>query len=108
MADLVNSDMRRVGTKLESTTETRTCEILLDEYGILSIKLVMRGNSGWPDRLFVLPDGRVVWVEFKREGESPRAKQSHIHELLQAFGHKVSTYDNVEEAVAGVSGELAT
>jgi hypothetical protein len=93
---------------LEIDIETEASDRLLNEYGIPSVKLNMVGNSGWPDRIYVLPKGKLKWVEYKRPGKKPSPKQRFVHRLLKAFGHDVSTYDTVESAVAGVSRALGT
>ena len=90
----------------EADIEQRASKLLFDCYGIPSIKLVMVNDAGWPDRLYVLPGGRVVWVEYKKPGERPTAIQDERHDLLTAFGHTVATYESVEEAVAGVAQAL--
>jgi hypothetical protein len=48
-----------------------------------------------PDRLFVLPNGKMFFVEFKREGEKPTPAQEREHHRLRQ--HKVSVWviDNV-------------
>jgi len=91
---------------LEIDIETEASERLFDEFGIPSIKLTMVGNSGWPDRIYVLPRGKLIWVEYKRPGKKRSPKQVWAHKLLKAFGHDVRTYENVEDAVAGVSRAL--
>ena len=37
------------------------------------------GTVGWPDRIVILPDGKVGFVEVKRPGEKPRAIQGRKH-----------------------------
>lgn len=32
---------------------------------------------GWPDRLFISPKGRHIYIEFKKPGEKPRPIQHH-------------------------------
>ena len=35
------------------------------------------GTSGWPDRIVILPDGKVGFVEVKAPGKEPRKLQTH-------------------------------
>ena len=55
------------------------------------------GTSGWPDRIVLLPDGKVGFVEVKAPGEKPRALQVHRHEQLRALGYSVYVLDGVEQ-----------
>ena len=36
------------------------------------------GSSGWPDRIVLLPDGKIGFVEVKAPGEKPRKLQVGI------------------------------
>lgn len=58
------------------------------ELGVRSIKLTPQGQRGWNDRLFWVPGGRPLLVEFKREGEEPRKLQTHRHETLRDLGYE--------------------
>lgn len=57
--------------------------------GVRSIKLTPRGQRGHADRLFWVPGGRPLLVEFKREGEKPRVLQAHRHDTLRKAGYEV-------------------
>lgn len=52
------------------------------------------GTVGWPDRIVILPDGKVGFVEVKRPGEKPRAIQVHRHKQLRKLGVVVYVLDN--------------
>ena len=55
-------------------------------------------EAGWPDRLIVLPRGRVIWVEFKSTGQKPTELQLQRHTDLRALYHVVYTVATREEA----------
>lgn len=57
--------------------------------GVPCIKQFNPYEAGWPDRLIALPDGRVIWVEFKSTGEKPTKLQEYRHSTLAALGHTV-------------------
>ena len=63
------------------------------------ICLKLQGNmyAGMPDRLILLPGGRVVFVELKSEGIKPRKLQLIRHEELRALGFKVFVIDTHEK-----------
>lgn len=46
----------------------------------------LEGTSGLPDRLCVLPGGRVIFVEMKAEGGTPSPKQLFTLEDLKRLG----------------------
>lgn len=64
--------------------------------GGLSYKLVPT-TIGLPDRLVVLPGGRIVFVELKRAGGAPRPEQAALHRKLRARGAEVTTLAGPEE-----------
>src|SRR5690606_15283156 len=58
---------------------------------------------GYPDRIFWLPGGRPLLVEFKQPGEPLELKQvHHVRELLD-LGYLVEVHDNAERAFLGVA-----
>ena len=91
---------------LEKRIETNTCERVLHELGVASAKLATPGRRGIPDRIFWLPGGIPLMIEFKRPGEEPRPLQSHIHALLKQLGYLVEVHDNEDEAFESVRRTL--
>lgn len=70
---------------------------LVDEVkkrGGISYKLSPIGRANKPDRLVLLPNGRMVMVECKSPGQKPRIGQLREHELLRAIGYKVVVMDS--------------
>jgi hypothetical protein len=68
--------------------------------GGVAWKLNPAWTVGIPDRLVLLPPGRVVFVETKSEDGRVRKKQAWIHEKLRAMGFRVEipwTTDEVRE-----------
>lgn len=59
-----------------------------------------------PDRLFITPDHRLFFVEFKRQGEKPRPEQDHEHERLRARGFHVHVIDNREDGLRVIEKEI--
>lgn len=49
-------------------------------------KFVSPGQTGVPDRICVLPGGRVFFVEVKSEGKKSTDKQRQQQERLRALG----------------------
>ena len=76
--------------KRESKVESffrKGCE----HHGFLAIKLTSPGNDGVPDRLVILPDGRVIFVELKTENGKLSRIQAWQHERFRKHGAKVIT-----------------
>lgn len=65
--------------------------------GGLAIKLAP-AMRGLPDRLVLLPGGKMRLIELKAPGERPRESQRMVHRYFGAMGHEVTTIDTVEEA----------
>ncbi|MDE9432756.1 VRR-NUC domain-containing protein [Xenorhabdus bovienii] len=62
--------------------------------GGIAYKFVSPGRRSVPDRICVLPGGRVVFVECKAPGEKPRPDQLREHEKLRALGCEVVVLDS--------------
>ncbi|MDE9499348.1 VRR-NUC domain-containing protein [Xenorhabdus bovienii] len=62
--------------------------------GGIAYKFVSPGRRSVPDRICILPGGRVVFVECKAPGEKPRPDQLREHERLRAVGCEVVVLDN--------------
>lgn len=57
--------------------------------GGLALKLVSPGFDGMPDRLILLPGGKIAFIEVKAHGMNPRPLQTHRHGMLKRLGFKV-------------------
>jgi len=73
----------------------------------VAVKFVSPGFAGMPDRLVLLPGGRMAFVEVKRPGEQPRPLQKARHRMLQRLGFKVYVLDRVEK-IGGIIDEIRT
>jgi len=87
---------------LEIDIENAACDRILRELGIINLKIKPAGKNGWPDRLFLLPAKRVIFIEFKRPGEVPEPLQAGIHRRIKHHGHEVQTHDTVQGAFDAV------
>ncbi len=80
---------------LEKEIEKRVCEYAQSK-GWLTYKFTSPARHAVPDRMFIAPGGRVIFVEFKREGQKPTVPQEREHARLRAQGVAVYVVDNVE------------
>lgn len=90
---------------VETDIERAACE-KVKKLGIRNIKINTKTETGWPDRMFIIPGGRPLFVEFKRPGEEPEPKQEHIHEVLKKLGYNVEVHDSVDGVVSAVTRAL--
>lgn len=60
-------------------------------------KLVSPGTDGMPDRLVLLPDGKLSFVEVKAPGKKPRLLQARRHEQLRQLGFLVVVLDDPDQ-----------
>ena len=69
----------------------------LEKCGLPCIKYA-NAASGMPDRLVLLPGGRVWWVELKTHGGSLSDLQKYQHQKLRQLGHNISVVWSTEQA----------
>lgn len=73
--------------------------------GGIAPKLTSPGFDGMPDRMVLMPDGRIGFVEVKAPGEKPRPLQLSRHRLLRRLGFKVYVLDGVEQ-IGGIIDDI--
>lgn len=75
--------------------------------GGIAPKLVCPGFDGMPDRLVLLPKGKIGFVEVKAPGKEPRPLQVARHGLLRRLGFNVYVLDAPEQ-IGGILDEIRT
>ena len=68
------------------------------ELGGLCEKFTSPGRRAVPDRIVMLPGGRIVFVECKAPGKKPTELQSRDHERRRALGFEVVVIDDLDRA----------
>lgn len=63
----------------------------------VALKFVSPGLSGVPDRLVLLPDGKIGFIELKAPGKKMRLLQEKRKSQLERLGFLVFCLDNKEE-----------
>ena len=84
---------------LEKQIEAKVCEYAKTK-NVLAYKFTSPARAAVPDRLFVMPDGRMFFCEFKREGLKPTPAQEREHTKLRQHKVNVFVVDNVEQGKA--------
>lgn len=90
---------------LERQIEAKVCDYA-KQRGLLVYKFVSPARMAVPDRLFIMPNGRMFFCEFKRGGEKPTPAQAREH--LRLRQHRVSVFvvDNVDDGLRMVDEML--
>ena len=73
--------------------------------GGLAHKFTSPGLDGVPDRLVLLPDGRLAFVEVKAPGQKMRPLQLLRKRQLEELGFRVYCIDRPEQ-IGGVLDEI--
>ncbi len=75
--------------------------------GGLAPKFVSPGLDGVPDRIVLLPGGRIAFVELKADGRQLRPLQVRRKRQLEALGFSVYCIDNPEQ-IGGILNDIQT
>lgn len=75
--------------------------------GGLALKFTSPGFDGMPDRILLMPGGRVCFVEVKAPGRKPRPLQLARHRLLRRLGFRVYVLDD-EKQIGVILKEMMT
>ena len=81
---------------LEKQIEKKLVDAVRNAGGMCP-KYVSPGMDGMPDRLVLMPGGRLAFVETKAPGKKPRPLQLHRHAQLRALGFDVFVVDKPEQ-----------
>lgn len=73
--------------------------------GGLALKLVSPGFDGVPDRLVLLPNAQIAFIELKSKGEKLRPLQAKRKNQLEALGFFVYCIDDVKQ-IGGILDEI--
>ena len=88
----------------EKTVETKLVAAV-KAMGGLAPKLISPGYDGMPDRLVLLPNGVLAFVELKAPGKKMRPLQVRRKNQIEALGFSVYCIDRPEQ-IGGVLSEI--
>ena len=89
---------------LESTVERHLREEAKKRKG-MALQFVSSGMNGVPDRIVLMPDGKMAFVELKAPGKKPRPLQLKRKRMLERLGCPVYVVDNIEQ-IGGILDEI--
>ena len=93
--------MREKQIEQKLVQETRKC-------GGICPKFTSPGFAGMPDRMMLLPGGKMAFVELKAPGQKPRPLQAARHRLLRGLGFRVYVLDDegqIEKIISEIGGD---
>lgn len=75
----------------------RSLNKTIKDLGGWSIKLLSSFIKGLPDRVCLLPKGKIIFVEVKSTGKKPTKAQQLVHKRLTELGFKVYVIDKIHD-----------
>ena len=90
----------------EKTVEQKLVQAVRAEGGICP-KFTSPGFDGMPDRICLMKNGSMGFIEVKAPGKKPRPLQVTRHEMLRSLGFKVFVLDKPEQ-IGGIIDEIRT
>lgn len=88
----------------EKTVESKLVKAV-KSMGGLAPKFVSPGFDGVPDRLVLLPRGKIAFIELKASGKELRPLQVRRKRQLEALGFSVYCIDGPEQ-IGGILDEI--
>lgn len=83
----------------------RQLAMAVKKMGGMAVKFVSPGLDGVPDRIVLLPDKKIAFVELKVPGKKLRPLQEKRKRQLEALGFPVYVIDGAEQ-IGGVLDEI--
>lgn len=83
----------------------RKLSIAAKNMGGIALKFVSPGFDGMPDRIVLLPHGRLAFIELKAPGKKLRPLQEKRKQQLEALGFSVFVIDSIEQ-IGGILDEI--
>lgn len=98
--------MRRKKKMQERSVEKALVQKVKKRKG-LALKFISPGMSGVPDRIVLMPEGRMAFVELKAPGKKPRPLQVCRMQKLQRLGFRCYVVDStsmIDEVLDEIGG----
>ena len=85
----------------------RQLAMAVKKIGGMAVKFVSPGLDGVPDRIVLLPNKKMAFVELKAPGKKLRPLQEKRRRQLEALGFPVYMIDGAEQ-IGGVLDEICS
>lgn len=83
---------------LEKEVEKYLCRQVKNELFGWALKFVSPGQNGVPDRIVLIPQGKIYFIETKAPNKKLRKLQCYVCDKIRALGFSVLRIDTVEKA----------
>lgn len=99
MAKLMSTDLqqRKEFIEMQEANVEKYLIRYVKDKGGLCLKFISASMRGLPDRIVILPQEKIFFVELKAKGKKPRPEQKRVHKLFSSLGVKVYTADSKEK-----------
>ncbi len=107
--EFVTMRILRGENMLESEIEKYLCMRIKKDLQGLALKFVSPGFNGVPDRIVLVPYGRIYFVETKAPGKRLRKLQEYVRGIIKGLGFEVWRIDSkvkADEFIKWVGGEI--
>lgn len=84
---------------LEKEIEQTVCKYAREKFDAKTYKFSSPSRMNVPDRLFIFPNGQVLFIEFKAPGKKPTEGQQREIERLVKCRQNVVVIDDVTKGV---------
>lgn len=68
----------------------------VEKLGGMAVKFSSSFYTGMPDRIVLMPGGKIGFVETKSEGKKTTPRQNVVIGILRSLGFNVDIIDNLE------------
>jgi hypothetical protein len=89
----------------EAQIEKKVCDYVKSKGGI-AYKFVSPARRSVPDRMIILPNGVLFFIEFKKPGGKLTSGQEREIARLTVLGRVVFVVDGVEDGISTVDGMI--
>lgn len=72
------------------------CRVVAKQHEVLALKFVSVSLVGLPDRIFLIPGGKICFAEFKTTGKKLSKIQERVRTMLLKLGFKYFVVDDLE------------
>jgi hypothetical protein len=94
---LTRIQQRKEFIKMQEANVEKYLIRYVKDKGGLCLKFISASMRGLPDRIVILPQGKIFFLELKAKGKKPRPEQKRVHTLFSSLGAKVYTADSKEK-----------
>lgn len=88
---------------LENEVEKHLCKRVKNDLGGWALKFISPGQNGVPDRIILVPMGRIYFVETKAPGKKLRKLQEWVCGIIKGLGFVVLRIDTKAKVDAFIS-----